>query len=239
MFTYRWLHSRLSGFLGRRGFRLLRTHRIPGANLSLLDLGVSTLLRDSSSITFVQVGANDGETNDPLCRHLDKYDWRGALIEPDPAAFERLLGRYGRRRGIHLYQCAVAAAEGTLTLFFDASGTGDALRQKTSSNPEHLVRHGVPRSAIQAREVRAVTVRGVIEELHFDGLDLLVVDTEGMDFDIVSGVLRDGLAPRVIFFEHVHMSREQRSSMPVLLAEHGYKYVEDQKDTLAVHTRVL
>lgn len=238
-FVYRWLHSRLSHFLGSRGFRLLRTHRMPRTNLSLLDLGVAILVRDSSSITFIQVGANDGETNDPLCRHLDKYEWRGALIEPEPAAFERLRGRYGCRPGIQLYNCAVAGAEGTLTLFFDGSGASDVLRQKTSSNLEHLVRHGVRKSSIQSREVRAVTVCGVIEELRLEALDLLVVDAEGMDFDIVSGALTDGPTPRVIFFEHVHMNREQRCSILKLLDEYEFQYVEDYKDTLAVQSEIL
>lgn len=39
---------------------------------------------------FLQIGANDSATHDPLHELIRARGWRGALVEPNPAAFERL-----------------------------------------------------------------------------------------------------------------------------------------------------
>ena len=46
---------------------------------------------------FVQIGAYDGISNDPVYPHLKNKRWKGILIEPVPYIFNRLLESYKER----------------------------------------------------------------------------------------------------------------------------------------------
>lgn len=41
-------------------------------------------------LTFVQVGVFDGITHDPLRKYIEKFGWRGILMEPQSKAAQRL-----------------------------------------------------------------------------------------------------------------------------------------------------
>src|ERR1035438_3422409 len=47
-------------------------------------------------LSFIEVGANDGEFDDPLREYIVKYPWKGVLIEPQPDVFERLKANYAK-----------------------------------------------------------------------------------------------------------------------------------------------
>ena len=47
------------------------------------------LLR-GGSFFFIQVGANDGITVDPIHKYIIEYHWNGILIEPQPGVFDQL-----------------------------------------------------------------------------------------------------------------------------------------------------
>lgn len=37
---------------------------------------------EKEDFSFIQVGANDGYTNDPIYKYVRLYDWTGVLVEP-------------------------------------------------------------------------------------------------------------------------------------------------------------
>ena len=59
--------------------------------------------------SFIQIGANDGITNDPLRQYIAKGDFLGIMVEPTRALFTQLSGLYANRPGICMYQGAFAA----------------------------------------------------------------------------------------------------------------------------------
>ncbi|MGM0520097.1 MAG: hypothetical protein ACQERD_10685 [Campylobacterota bacterium] len=42
----------------------------------------------------VQVGANDGKSNDPIFKHLQKTECKAVFVEPQPDVYEKLLENY-------------------------------------------------------------------------------------------------------------------------------------------------
>lgn len=44
---------------------------------------------------FVQIGANDGYSLDPLTVQIERREWRGIMVEPVPYVFAWLAERYG------------------------------------------------------------------------------------------------------------------------------------------------
>jgi hypothetical protein len=79
---------------------------------------------------FVQVGAFDGITNDPINRMVTRYDWAGVLVEPQPAAFERLTTTYAEHPKLQLRNVAVGDRDGTVALYYvrDAPAWVDLLQ---------------------------------------------------------------------------------------------------------------
>src|SRR5436309_6279162 len=68
-------------------------------------------------LTFIQIGAFDGVTHDPLRKYIGKCGWRGVLVEPQPWAATRLRELYRGNDNISVLQAAVDGAAGRRTLF--------------------------------------------------------------------------------------------------------------------------
>ena len=130
-----------------------------------------------------EIGANDGHSHDPL--HPIPPGWTGVLVEPQPAVFARLQATVGDRPGLRLVNAAVTGAKGTVPLapvaFFAPVGD-DTLGSL------------YPRPGAERIEVEAIT----FDALGLDALDLLVVDTEGHDWEVLRHASLDRLSPRLI-----------------------------------------
>jgi hypothetical protein len=68
-------------------------------------------------VGFVQVGAFDGRTNDPIHDLVRRHGWRGVLVEPQPEPFARLRETYAGVDGLVLVNAAVAEQRGSMTLW--------------------------------------------------------------------------------------------------------------------------
>src|SRR5215475_11098250 len=66
-------------------------------------------LRGQANPCVVQIGSNDGNTNDPLHKLLiDNPAWQALLIEPVPFLFEKLVANYPREDRFKFANVAVA-----------------------------------------------------------------------------------------------------------------------------------
>ncbi len=66
---------------------------------------------------FVQIGANDGDTGDPLRLQIERRRWRGVMVEPVPYVFRKLREKYGEHARIRLEMSAIAARPGVLPFY--------------------------------------------------------------------------------------------------------------------------
>ena len=56
---------------------------------------------------FVNVGANDGVTGDPIYPFIKRYGWQGIAVEPAPPVCERLRANYADLPGVIVEQAAI------------------------------------------------------------------------------------------------------------------------------------
>src|SRR5262249_51271932 len=85
----------------------------------LMPLRIQWALRGRRSPYIVQVGANDGESADPMFRTIQKSrHWRAMLIEPVPHMFERLKLNYAGVDRCALVNVAIAPTAGTLPIYY-------------------------------------------------------------------------------------------------------------------------
>jgi FkbM family methyltransferase len=242
----------------RRGLRLfgleIRRRRAHQGVSGVEDVGLThvleVLFRYADDLTFIQVGANDGILNDLLHPFLERSDPRGILIEPQTMPFRSLQARYGRRERLSLLQAAIDRRAGRRTLYrcredLAAGEAGTFLSGLASFDRSKVVagyvsyagRLGLrehPDRAVVGEVVPTLTLHDVLDDHGFDRCDLLVIDTEGHDFEIIQTIDFSRISPLVLIYEHKHLGRADRVASWRLLQANGYRCAAAWSDTLAI-----
>jgi FkbM family methyltransferase len=195
---------------------------------------------------FVQIGANDGLTGDPLPGLLAGAgsQWRGVMVEPIGHLFTQLCDRYGSRPGLRLENAAVGEADGTITIHRIRTEPGDPLwlEQLASLDRDVLQRNagqfGHLPDRIVSEDVACVTVSTLLQRHQIQSLDLLLIDTEGWDWRVLRQFDLARLKPKLILYEHQHLSPGEKSDAHTFLGRHGYEWAETPEgDTIAWRLR--
>ena len=222
--------------------------RLTPAPRSVLDPVLEAVSLALPQVRFIQVGANDGEQQDPLHDAIRRFGWSGIMVEPVPFVFERLQRTSGALPGVILENVAIAADDGEAPFHhLTPAGPGGevpAWADGLGSFSLEVIRSH--REAIPDIEQRIVTT--VVPTMTFDRLrathgvdrlDVLHVDTEGYDLEILRLVDLDRLRPVVVVYEHHHLSPAERAAAHALLEVAGYDLVEYGLDTWAFNPERL
>ncbi len=191
---------------------------------------------------FLQIGANDGLTGDPLYPLLDRPDnhWRGVMVEPVAHLFAQLRQRHPNNPALRLEQAAIGESDGTAVIHRLATAPSDSLwlDQIPSLDPqllqENAAQFGQSESAFVREEVPCYTVATLLRRHTVTRLDLLVIDAEGWDWRILRQFDLKTLEPKLILYEHQHLSTAERDEAHQFLARFNYGWAETPEgDTLA------
>jgi len=197
----------------------------------------------NGSVSFVQVGANDGEFLDPISPCIDPRSWSGLVIEPIPHYFGRLKQRYAEFANVTPLQCAVGNDCSQRPMYYVDDGIlgkdegtdgPEWLKGIASFSIEHLLRHGVARQSIKQISVE---VRGGSDILrqHLPGaIDLLVVDVEGAEREVLESFELQASQPACIIFECEHLGADDEKTLKELLQDCGYSIWWTRPDAIAV-----
>jgi FkbM family methyltransferase len=197
---------------------------------------------------FVEIGSNDGEQHDHLRPFILSSAWRGIMVEPVPYVFERLRATYGAHERIALENSAIGERDGTLP-FFHVRDASDEERQRLpdwydgigSFSREALSAHAGEIPDIEERivraDVRTLSFESLCRRHDVGEVDLLVIDTEGYDWRILSSLELESRRPRVIVYEHFHLSPGDRAAAADRLRVRGYETMEEGFDTFCLDTR--
>lgn len=245
------LKEALKKLVERTGYTLVRTDALRDAQRQrpitrddFFELCFSRVNPDG--FFFVQVGANDGKTNDPLYAHVTKRGLSGLAVEPQPDVFELLRKNYAPYPGVRCVQAAVAAHTGTLPFYTvrDSVKTRENFSRVTgiASFDEAVfrktVRAKLPLGAdvdafIQATPVEALSFRDLFGRHGVTRVDLLQLDCEGYDYEILKTFDFGRYAPGVINLESLHFSDAVRDECEAFLAAHGYRSFRTRADICA------
>ncbi|WP_281019919.1 MULTISPECIES: hypothetical protein [unclassified Minwuia] len=225
----------------------LRQWRLP-------DVGFADLVRDAMAsdelLTLVQVGANDGATNDPVGKLLHGNPERftaALLIEPQGPAFARLAARYADVPQVTCLQAAIDRESGERSLFtLDRDTASERLGRTVSDgiasfDRDHLVRilRTYDPSISQAEisgliQMTHVPVMPIGQALETAGIakppTIVLIDTEGYDGAIIHMLAEAGIWPRLIQYEHKHLDAPERRTVAWLLLDKGYRLRADHAD---------
>jgi FkbM family methyltransferase len=155
---------------------------------------------------FVEVGANH-PTRLSQTWFLEQRGWKGILVEPLPACCEEL-------RAVRKNSRVVQAAAG--------AQSGEAVLNVAKSDVWSHLGDDKDLEVVDRITVAVRTLDDILSECQAPQLDLLSVDTEGMELDVLKGLNLEKHRPSLLLVED-HMD-----SLDVYfyLKRHGYKLVK-------------
>lgn len=207
----------------------------PDARSMVSELG----RRHGGDVVFVQVGANDGVSNDPLFDTVRRWRWRGVLVEPLPGLFDRLVLNYAGADDLAFENVAIGEASDVLELFTVQPRPGDPewVTQLASFDRRVVLRHcpELPDLVARIQPVRVPAVRlpDLVARHGLERVDLLHVDTEGYDLHVLDQIeLGASWAPRYVLFEKKHLAAGDYRRCYGRFARAGYRRVRLWPDEL-------
>ena len=199
---------------------------------SVLPLVVADHVMEHGELTFLQIGAFDGQTGDEILEIIRRFPVRGVLVEPQPVAFEKLKQLHGERENLLLLNVAIDRIPGKRPFY--APAQGDVMI--ASFDRAHLLLHGLTPAEIISREIECLTVDDVLRQANFETVDLLQIDAEGYDYEIIKSINFDRVSPRIIRFEYRHFSDRDLQECLTMLADRGYRFLIEDLDIIAVQS---
>jgi FkbM family methyltransferase len=204
---------------------------------------LSSYLKINRSLFFIQIGACDGVTSDPIYQFVVRNHEKisGIVIEPLDDYFKELQKNYDKFPNIIPVNAAIHNTEDQMVIhrvdpkamkLLPAWSKGIA-----SFDLNHHKHSGIPSSAIISQMARCISLRKLLEECQVKQIDLLQIDTEGYDAEIIQNIDFDYIKPKIIRYEHgLHdgvMSKEKFIKVAELLHKNGYELIVEHYDVTA------
>ncbi len=190
-------------------------------------------------VIFIQVGSNEGVmATDPLCSFILKNKWRGVLIEPIPRIFNKLKENYRECPQLHFENAAISDTR-RMSAFYVVDETAEFFRDNPhlvnevggpwgdlvgSLDLNHVLKckPGLSLAELKAIPVQCVTLQDIVDKYQLPRVDLIHIDAEGHDDVILLSIDFEKMKPKIILFEHAHMTFQKYLLSLDYLQSHGY-----------------
>ena len=180
----------------------------------LLELAIARQLLDSRDFFFLQIGAFDGETRDPLFHAVRKYGLKGVLVEPQKPAFERLRENYRDQPQLQFVNAAISDRNEERIMYTLRNGACTA----ASFDKRHLLKHSIPEADIVEQPTPCLTFPELLKRSGREHVDLLQIDAEGADFAILKMVDFEHFRPSIVRYEQLHLEHGSERCAQLLAA---------------------
>lgn len=208
------------------------------------------VLNNDKYVKYVQIGANDGVRFDPMFDFVRKNHKfvTGLLLEPVKEYFEELKLNYLRFTKIFPIQTAIHNSKKSMVMYTVGSHScvlnSEHVFGMSSFDKNHLLKSGdVLESDIIEEEVSCCTISELLNEYNFVDINVLILDTEGYDFEILHELDLSQISPKVILFEHgIKESTMTLQNLQTLLSKFnlfGYQTTMVNNDAIVVKTNFL
>ncbi len=195
--------------------------------------------------SFIQIGANDGVMNDPIYKfNMDnKSKVSGFVLEPLPDVYQKLVKNYESCSDIKPFNLAIHETESEMILHrvkpAYASKIPEFAGGIASFDKSHWQKTDlIPDSDyMEEVSVKCTSFTNFISENSINEIDLLLIDTEGYDYDILMSIDFSMIKPKIVRFEHGLrnnvMTEDKFNKVCKHLNSFGYQLIAESYDATA------
>lgn len=197
---------------------------------------IETYAKKVSDFFFIQIGAHDGIKWDPIHEFVEKYRWKGILVEPLEKEFSRLRQTYMSHEGLVFENVAISNKNERRKIYKlkEDKIEHDWQRGIATLVPDkHKDMSAMRQDDLVVEVVECITFNTLISKHGVKHIDLLQIDTEGYDYDIIRSVDFDRIVPQMIWYEHNHLEQQEKEQCVELLRNKGYVTISDGLNTIA------
>jgi len=235
--------------LGQQGVQVRRhippyllEHPEATLGLTFSHVVAAHMIVTTTGLSFVQIGACDGITDDPIHDLVIRHGWTGILAEPQSRYFEKLHATYAGRAGIQLRNVAIGERNETRPLYqIDGDpGLPAWTAMIASFDLDTVLAHEVSipglREHIVAQDIQCVTFESLLADVRT--FDILQIDVEGYDATLIDLFDFERWRPSIVQFEHKHLSVVEHDRALRRLHEHRYSVAVVGPDTVAYRNAI-
>ncbi len=205
-----------------------------------LDKVLNQVAQTNKNLFFVQIGANDGVIYDPIHEHVAKHNWQGVLVEPVPHYFEQLKTNYASHPNLTFENVAISNKNEQRDFYRIREGL-DFLPEWCNGlgtfNLDVLLTHkwAIPNleDYVVTEQVSCITLSELLDRHAIQHIDLLLIDTEGFDYQIIQQIDFAQTRPGILLYEHEYFNQQERTECEQRLKQFGYQLSHHLGNTLA------
>lgn len=223
----------------------------------IFELGVSRVVMECDNCTLLQVGANTGGAKHDILDYIKRWQINSMLVEPQPDVFKLLQENYADMPYVICENVALAPVNGTRQIYrlskradlynregrpygtgiasFDQSHVWNYFLNTCTSEGSVQEKGAI----VESFDVQCKTLSSLIDGHGFTTFDILLIDTEGFDWEILKLIEIDRISPSIVKFEHKHLNAIDKRKAWEHLRIRGYRqYVlRASGDTVALKLR--
>lgn len=196
-------------------------------------------------VSFVQIGAHDGKSQDYIYPFIKKYNWGGYRIEPMPQLFHALSSRHAKDKNIKCLNVAISDQDGEAEIYYVMDSEDNPLfaNHLNSFSKEVILKHKekIPNliDKIDSILIDTLTWNTFIASEGLNQVDAIFIDTEGYDYEILKQIDLVQLQIDFVVFEHKHLEKEDLMSCLKGFHDMCYHIIVDEQDTMAVSPKLF
>jgi FkbM family methyltransferase len=181
-----------------------------------------------SDVFFIEVGANDGVSVDPLHELIVKNKWSGILVEPNPTVLIDLKNNYKGYNNLIIEQCIISEKSGIIDFYYN----GDNITTLHNTLCESYAKYSFGKD-LKVVPTLSLTFNELILKHNVTKIDVLMIDVEGYDCALLKAFPYDMIKPKLIRAEHTHVYHNNNTleEMEELLISQGYDCYLDENRT--------
>ncbi|MFM9911773.1 MAG: FkbM family methyltransferase [Chitinophagaceae bacterium] len=197
-------------------------------------------LISKNPVKFIQIGANDGQLNDPIYPHIKSAGWKGVLVEPLPTLIEKLKINYAGIVGLVFENVGIADADSQMDFFYlpEQFNEPDWLQQIGTFDRKaiELNLEVLPAMLPHVKSVKIPTISlpTLIKRNKIENLDILIIDAEGFEYKILKQLELLEVIPNYILFEWGCLDTNEYTQLINILTKRQYELFQSGGDILAV-----
>ena len=202
------------------------------------------ILKEKTNFNFIQIGANDGITSDPIYHNITKYKPNGILIEPQREVFNTLINNYKNNENLSFFNFAISDSNSERILY-KVDDTfhhrSSCLKGVASFSKDHVIeafKYNVKDKVdeidfLSEEVVTTKTFDKLLEISKFDQISLLQIDAESYDYHILVQMFNSKVRPGIVNFEVKMMSDNEKEFVVGRFVQEGYKLYRHGIDLMA------